>query len=112
MALKDGMDDKNGAFCLYDENKNIVYMDLETNENGIIEVVGINPGKYYVEEVKSPEGYTKYDEHICVEIGYNEVYTVNVNNYKKPEEEEKKVVEEENINVTGKKEVALPRTGF
>ena len=40
------------------------------------------------------------------------VYTVNVNNYKKPEEKEKKVVEEENINVTGKKEVALPRTGF
>ena len=24
VALKDGMDDKNGAFCLYDENKNIV----------------------------------------------------------------------------------------
>ena len=103
---------KGAKFNILDENKNIVYMDLETNENGIIEVIGINPGKYYVEEVKSPEGYTKYDEQICVEIGFNEVYTVNVNNYKKPEEKQKKVVEEENINVTGKKEVALPRTGF
>ena len=28
VALKDGMDDKNGGFCLYDENKNIVYSSL------------------------------------------------------------------------------------
>lgn len=103
---------KGAKFNILDEEKNIVYMDLETDENGIIELTGINPGKYYVEEVKSPEGYTKYDEQICAKVGFNEVYTVNVNNYKKPEEEEKKVVEEKNINVTGKKEVALPRTGF
>jgi len=69
------------------------------------------PGKYFIEEVKSPDGYTKYEEIIGIELGFNETYTVNVNNYKKPVEEEKEV-EDKEISVTGKQEIALPRTGF
>lgn len=33
VALKDGMDDKNGAFCLYDENKNIVYSSMKEKQD-------------------------------------------------------------------------------
>lgn len=33
MALKDGMDDKNGAFCLYDKNKKVVYSSDEEKKN-------------------------------------------------------------------------------
>ena len=32
VALKDGMDDKNGGFCLYDENKNIVLIFPDLGE--------------------------------------------------------------------------------
>ena len=43
------------------------------------------PGKYYIEEKQAPEGYTKYAELVEVNVKFNETYTINVNNYKKPE---------------------------
>lgn len=98
-------------FNILDENKNLVYTDVTTNEEGIVEILGIMPGKYFIEEVKSPDGYTKYEEIIEIELAFNETYVVNVNNYKKPVEEEKEV-EDKEISVTGKQEIALPRTGF
>ena len=98
-------------FNILDENKNLVYTDVATNEEGIVEIIGVMPGKYFIEEVKSPDGYTKYEEIIEIELGFNETYTVNVNNYKKPQEEEKEI-EDKEITVTGKQEIALPRTGF
>lgn len=103
---------KGAKFNILDKNKEIMYMDLETNEQGIVEVSGIIPGKYYIEEAKSPEGYTKYDELVEIDVTFNEEYTVNINNYKKPEEEEKVIDEEDEITVVGNKEIALPRTGF
>ena len=102
---------KEAKFNILDENKKIVYSDVTTNEKGIAVVENIIPGKYYIQEVKSPDGYTIYDELIEIEIELNQKYTVNVNNYKKPENEDK-IVEDENITQTGKKEINLPRTGF
>lgn len=99
-------------FNILDKDKNIVYADLTTNEEGVVEVTGVIPGTYYIEEIEAPNGYTKYDEIIEIEVGYNETYTVDVNNYKKPKEEKKEVENNKEISVTGKKEVALPRTGF
>lgn len=98
-------------FNILDENKNIVYSDVETNKEGIAEIKGIFPGKYYVQEEKSPDGYTSYEELIEIDIAFRQTYTVNVKNYEKPKEEEKEV-EDEEITVIGEKEVALPRTGF
>ena len=98
-------------FNIFDENKNLAYTDVTTNEEGIVEIIGVMPGKYYIEEVKSPDGYTRYEEIIEIELGFNENYTVNVNNYKKPQKEEKEI-EDKEITVTSKQEVALPRTGF
>ena len=69
------------------------------------------PGKYYIEEIKSPDGYTMYDELIEIDVELNQKYVVNVNNYKEPEDEEKQV-EDADKTVVGTKEVNLPRTGF
>ncbi len=102
---------KGAKFNILDENKNIVYSDLETNKEGLAKVEGINPGKYYIQEIKSPDGYTTYEELIEVNLLLNQIYRVNVNDYKKPEDEEKKV-EDEDKTITGIKEENLPRTGF
>lgn len=98
-------------FNILDENKNIVYSDVTTNENGIATVENIMPGKYYIQEIKSPDGYTLYDELIEIDVELRQKYVVNVNDYKKPEDEEKQV-EDEDTTVTGQKEINLPRTGF
>ena len=98
-------------FNILDENKNIAYSDVTTDENGVVSVENIKPGKYYIQEIKSPNGYTLYDELIKIDVELNQKYVVNVNDYKKPENEEKQV-EDEDIAVAGEKEVYLPRTGF
>ena len=98
-------------FNILDENKNIVYSDVTTNKDGIAVVENIMPGKYYIQEVKSPDGYTIYDELVEIDVELNQKYTVNINNYKEPENEEKKV-EDDDKTVTGRKEINLPRTGF
>lgn len=69
------------------------------------------PGKYYIEEIKSPDGYTIYEELIEIDVELNQKYVVNVNDYKKPENEEKEV-EDGDKTVVGQKEINLPRTGF
>ena len=78
---------------------------------GIATVENILPGKYYIQEIKSPDGYTMYDELIEIDVELNQKYVVNVNNYKEPEDEEKQV-EDADKTVVGTKEVNLPRTGF
>ena len=102
---------KGAKFNILDENKNIVYSDVTTNEDGIATVENIMPGKYYIEEIKSPDGYTIYDELIEIDVTLNQKYVVNVSNYKEPENEEKDV-EDGDLSVVGNKEVLLPRTGF
>ena len=102
---------KGAKFNVIDENKNIVYSDVTTNENGIATIENIMPGKYYIQEIKSPDGYAIYDEQIEIDVELNQKYVVNVNDYKKPENEEKEV-EDGDKTITGQKEVNLPRTGF
>ena len=69
------------------------------------------PGKYYIQEIKAPDGYTIYDELIEIDLKLNQKYTININNYEEPENEEKQV-EDDDTTVTGRKLVNLPRTGF
>lgn len=102
---------KNAKFNILDENKNVIYSDVTTDENGKAVVENIMPGKYFIQEIKSPDGYTIYDELVEIDVELNQKYTVNINNYEEPENEEKQV-EDNDKTVTGKKEVFLPRTGF
>lgn len=100
-------------FNILDASGNIVYSDITTNEEGLAVINKVLPGKYYIQEIKAPEGYTLYKDLIEIDIELNQKYTVNVNNYEKPENEEKEVeVEDKEITRTGEKEKYLPRTGF
>ncbi len=57
---------KGVKFNLLDENKNIIYTDLETNEEGEIKIDNITPGKYYLQETRTLLGYSLYDKLIDV----------------------------------------------
>ena len=102
---------KGAKFNILDKNMNFVYSDVITDENGIAILENVMPGKYFIEEIDSPDGYTGYGPRIEIDVELNQRFVVNVNNYKKPEEEEKQV-EDEDKTVIGEKEVNLPKTGF
>ncbi len=68
-------------FQLLDENKNVIYTNLETDENGKIEVENLIPGKYYIKETRTISGYEIYEDLIEVDINLNEEMTVTVNNH-------------------------------
>lgn len=83
-------------FELLDENKKVVYADLKTNKEGKIQINHIIPGKYYLKETRTKEGYEKYEELIDLEIALQEEYTVTVNN--NPEEKPKVEIDKKTKN--------------
>lgn len=92
-------------FELLDENKEVVYNNLVTDENGEIAIEGIMPGKYFLQEIKTVDGY-QLDENLTeIEIGLNEEITVVVDNKKveiiKPVEEVETIEETKILPVTG-----------
>lgn len=101
---------ENTEFELLDENQNVVYADLKTDEKGKIEIKHLIPGKYYLRETKAREGYETYSQLIELQVVLHEQLTVTVNNNKeeKPKIEiEKKVKTKE---ATSRK--ILPVTGM
>ncbi len=96
-------------FRIFDENKNVIYSNLKTDANGEILIEKLVPGKYYIEEVNSIDGYDKYDEQIEIELKMNQQYTVTVNNNKEDEPKVEIEKEELNLEVSIKK---LPVTGM
>lgn len=87
-------------FNIYDEDKNLIYENMEVDENGLFTIDSIIPGKYYIDEIKSPEGYLKNDNLIEFEINYGEEKLISITNNK--------------INITTREvsEKKLPKTGF
>ena len=73
---------ENVEFELLDENNNVIYSNLKTDADGKIMVDNIVPGKYYLRETISIDGYSKYDELIEFNIEFNNQYTITVNNSK------------------------------
>ena len=67
-------------FELLNENKNVIYANLLTNEDGKIVVRGVMPGKYYLRETKAKDGYVKTDKLIELNVEYNEDFTRKTNN--------------------------------
>ena len=98
-------------FNILDEDKNIVYSDVITCSDGKVTLDRFMPGKYYVQEIKSPDGYTLYEDLIEVNLKLGQAYSITVMDHKKPETEEKEV-EDDDITVIGEKEINLPQTGF
>ena len=93
-------------FELLNENKNVIYTNLVTDENGKIIVKGVMPGKYYLRETKAKDGYLKTDELIEIYVEYNQDFTITVKNTK--EEQPKIEYTKVDKQVTIKK---LPVTG-
>ena len=54
--------------CTY-KGKEVVFADLKTDEEGKIVIENLLPGKYYIQEIETLEGYEKYvKEHFMKEI--------------------------------------------
>ena len=95
-------------FQLLDENKNVIYTNLETDENGRIEVENLIPGKYYIKETRTVSGYEIYEDLIEIDMSLNEEMTVTVNNH----EEEKPEIEKTTDNQEFSNIRILPVTGM
>lgn len=95
-------------FQLLDENKNVIYTNLETDENGRIEIENLIPGKYYIKETRTISGYEIYEDLIEVDISLNEEMTVTVNNH----EEEIPKIEKTTDNKEVSNKRILPVTGM
>ncbi len=107
----------NATFNIYDENKKLIYANIKTDENGLITINNVFPGKYYIEEVKAPDCYEKLNNLTEFTVSYNEELTVTIENNRiklkdieepkrpeKPKEEttpKKVVVKERKLPVTG-----------
>lgn len=90
-------------FRILNEKNEIIYSNLTTNENGEIILQGILPGKYYIEEVKTIDGYKKIENKIEFQITLNEELEIIITNEK-----------EETTKKTNKKytQTKLPVTGM
>lgn len=101
-------------FELLDENKNVLYTGLTTNEKGQIEIENLLPGTYYIKETRTIEGYRLYDKLINVELDLNEEATINViNSEEEPDIEIGNKKTELSVNNSGSKtNVKLPKTGM
>ena len=105
---------KGVEFDLLDSNKNIIYTGLVTDENGKIEVNNLQPGKYYIRETRTQEGYELYEKLIEVELSLNETSTVNVvNNIQEPKINVEKTLSEQTVQETNSQvTIKLPKTGM
>ena len=70
-------------FNLLNENKEVVFGNLVTNTNGQIVLDNMIPGKYYLEETETQEGYVLYTDLIEIGLDYNEEFEIVVNNKKR-----------------------------
>ena len=114
---KDGETQKplsNSIFNLYNLDDKLVYQNIVTNEQGKANITNVKPGKYYLKEVKAPEGYYGYEKKINIDLKLNEKVMVEVDNYKEPKEEVvEKPQDESHLSVGEKKEIVkLPKTGI
>lgn len=94
-------------FELLDENKNVVYNGLKTDKDGKINIENIIPGRYYIKETNTKDGYLRFEDLIKIDINLNEQMTVTVNNKK---EEKPKIETSKNTTEVSKK--ILPVTGM
>ena len=94
-------------FELLDENKNVVYNGLKTDKDGKINIENIVPGRYYIKETNTKDGYLRFEDLIKIDINLNEQMTVTVNNKK---EEKPKIETSKNTTEVSKK--IVPVTGM
>lgn len=97
-------------FNLLNSNKDIVMEDLITDKNGEILLDGLLPGKYYLQEIETLDGYELNSETIEIDLKLNEKEEVIVNN--KVKEIIKNNEEDKKNEVINLPEKTLPVTGY
>jgi hypothetical protein len=98
-------------FNLLDENQNIIQENLVTDKDGQIILEKMMPGKYYIKEIETVEGYNLYNDLIEVNLKLNEELNIIVNNTLKTVTEIEK--QTETVQVTSNYDVKkLPVTGY
>lgn len=117
IVKKDDKEEKNlkgVQFELLDNNKNVIYTELTTNQDGQIVIDNLLPGVYYIRETRTIEGYKLYDKLIKVELDLNEEATINVINLENEPniEVDKKQTENTVKDNVSKTQVKLPKTGM
>ncbi len=78
---------QNVVFELQDENHNIIYDNVKTDGNGMITFDNLLPGKYYLKELSTLDGYAPYTDLIEIELHLFEETGVTVYNTKIKENE-------------------------
>jgi len=80
---------ENVEFNILDNNKKLIYANLKTNNKGEIQINNLIPGKYYIQETSSKDGYILDEQLIEVNVKLNEELTVTINNLfeKRPKDE-------------------------
>lgn len=101
---------ENVEFNILDSNKKIIYANLKTNSKGEIEISNLVSGKYYIQEVKTIDGYELNDEVFEFNVNLNEEFTITVDNLFKEEKEPKATKQEKSYKVENVKK--LPVTGM
>jgi len=101
---------KGVEFQILNSDKNVILQSLITDENGEILLKGIEPGRYYIKEIKTLQGYILYNENIQIDISLNEKVNVVVNNSK--EKNIEVTQEETNIEVSKKEESILVKNNY
>lgn len=117
IVKKDDKEEKNlqgVQFDLLDNNKNVIYTELTTNQDGQIVIDNLLPGVYYIKETRTLEGYELYNKLIKVELDLNEEATINVINLENEPniEVDKKQTENTVKDNVSKTQVKLPKTGM
>lgn len=102
---------KGAEFKVLDSNQKDIYSGLMTNEEGKIFLENLLPGKYYIEETSTIEGYEIYEEQIEIEVEMNEEFILTVNNAKTEEPEVIKKISQEKKEVSFLNE-KLPKAGM
>ena len=90
---------KDTEFNILDANKKIVYSNLITNSNGEVILEGIEPGTYYLQEVRAANGYIKMEGLVEFKMELDKVLTLTVNNNKVQKSEVDINTEDINVNV-------------
>ena len=85
-------------FRILDANKKEIYTGLTTNMNGEIEINNLIPGKYYIEEVRTIDGYVRYDKLLEVNPELQEELTVTVVNSMSTKVEHTSIIGNVNVN--------------
>lgn len=99
---------ENVEFNILDENKNIIFSNIKTNEQGEIKIENLNPGKYYIQETNTKDGYLLNEELLEIDILFNEELTITINNLFEKRSKPQTIEKEKTETVVKK----LPVTGM